>query len=140
MKIIERFIDIEASLSEVWQLISTQDGMRQWMGPSIQIDMRIGGQYRLNNPQGNQEIYGEILEIIPLKKITLSWHESDSDWEGPTKVTFQLEENSGAVRVNAIHEGFEKVSKQGWERTYDEYEKGWSRHHLLENLKARAES
>ncbi|HET7657747.1 MAG TPA: SRPBCC domain-containing protein [Bacillales bacterium] len=139
MKSIARFIDIDASLSTVWKLVSTQEGMRQWLNPGVQIDMQVGGKYRVMDPEGNQEICGEVLEINPMKSLTLSWYESGSDWLQPTKVTFQLEETSDCVRVHVTHEGFEKIRKQGWERTFAEYEKGWSRHHLLENLKESAE-
>ncbi|PTX55021.1 uncharacterized protein YndB with AHSA1/START domain [Melghirimyces profundicolus] len=139
MKNIERFIDIKASVSEVWQLISTQEGMRQWIDPGIQIDMRVGGKYRLKDPEENQVICGEILEIIPLQIITLSWYEVDSDWVHPTPVTFRLEERSNGVRVHVTHAGFEKIGKRAWKHTFYEYQQGWSRHHLLENLKGRAE-
>lgn len=85
-------------------------------------------------------ICGEVLEIIPLEALTISWYEEGSDWLNPTKVTFRLEETSDGVRVHVTHSGFEMIREQGWKRTFDEYQKGWSRHHLLENLKKRAES
>lgn len=137
---IERFTDIQASVSEVWWLISTQEGMRQWFGSDIQIDMRVGGKYRLNNPEKNQVISGEVLEILFPAIMKLSWYEEDSDWVNPTQVTFRLEETSDGVRVHVTHSGFETIGKQGWKQTYNEYQKGWTRHHLLENLKARAEA
>ncbi|HET7656712.1 MAG TPA: SRPBCC domain-containing protein [Bacillales bacterium] len=139
MKCIERFIDIKAGIADVWQLISTQEGMRQWMDPGIQIDMQVGGKYQLKDPEEGQEITGEVLNLTPLKTITLSWFEEDSDWAHPTKVTFRLKETSDGTRVEVTHEGFETIGKQSWERTFDEYQKGWTRHHLLKNLKARAE-
>ncbi|GGH86895.1 uncharacterized protein YndB with AHSA1/START domain [Pullulanibacillus pueri] len=137
--IVERFIDIKASVSEVWQLISTEEGMKDWFGADIQIDMSVHGKYRLTDPEGSQIICGEVLEISPLEGITISWYEEGSDWLNPTTVSFRLEEISEGVRVHVTHSGFEEVRKQGWERTYNEYQKGWTRHHLLENLKARAE-
>ncbi|RHW43423.1 SRPBCC domain-containing protein [Neobacillus notoginsengisoli] len=136
---IERFTDIKASVSEVWWLISTQEGMRQWFGSDIQIDMRVGGKYRLKNPEQTQVISGEILEIIFPTLMKLSWYEEDSDWVNPTQVTFRLEEKSDSVRVHVTHSGFETIGKRGWKNTYEEYQKGWTRHHLLENLKKRAE-
>jgi len=136
---IERFIDIKASVSEVWSLMSTQEGMKQWFGSDIQIDMRIGGKYRLKNPEKTQVISGEILELISPETIVLSWYEENSDWVNPTRVMFRIEETSGGVRVHVTHSGFETIGKQGWKHTYTEYEKGWKRHHLLENLKERAE-
>lgn len=139
MKKVERFIDINATLPEVWELVSTKEGMRQWIHPDMEIDARVKGTYQVKNPEENQVICGEVLEIIPMKSISLSWFELDSDWVNPTKVAFRLEETSGGVRVHVTHSGFELIGKQGWEHTHDEYEKGWTQHHLLENLKARAE-
>jgi len=137
---VERHIEINASVPEVWQLISTQEGMRQWFGSDIQIDMRVGGRYRLMNPEQNQVISGEVLELISPSVLKLSWFEEDSDWVNPTQVTFRLEETSGGTRVHVTHAGFDSIGKQGWHRTYEEYQKGWSRHRLLENLKTRAEA
>ena len=137
---VERHIEINASVPEVWQLISTQEGMRQWFGSDIQIDMRVGGRYRLMNPEQNQVISGEVLELISPSVLKLSWFEEDSDWVNPTQVTFRLEETSGGTRVHVTHAGFDSIGKQGWQRTYEEYQKGWTRHRLLENLKTRAEA
>lgn len=140
MKKVERFIDINAGLSVVWELVSTQEGMRQWINSDMEIDVQVGGKYQVKDPEEKQVIYGKVLEILPLKSISLSWFESDSDWVNPTTVTFRLEETSGGVRVHVTHSGFEMIGKQGWKHTYDEYQNGWTRHHLLENLKARAEA
>jgi len=139
MKKVERSIEIKASLSEVWKLISTQEGMRQWINPNMEIDTRVGGKYRVQDPDEKLVICGEVLEMIPMKLLSLSWFESGSDWVNPTKVTFTLEELSDAVKVHVSHTGFEMIGKSDWERTYNEYQKGWTRHHLLENLKERAE-
>ena len=139
MKKVERSIEIKASLSEVWKLISTQEGMRQWIHSNMEIDTRVGGKYRVQDPDENQVICGEVLEMIPMKLLSLSWFELGSDWVNPTKVTFTLEEISNGVKVRVSHTGFEMIGKSDWERTYNEYQKGWTRHHLLENLKERAE-
>ncbi|WP_171016906.1 SRPBCC family protein [Pseudalkalibacillus caeni] len=140
MEKIQRFIDIKAGLQEVWELISSQEGMRQWISTDMEIDARVGGKYRVKNPEENQMICGEVLEILPMESISLSWFELGSDWMNPTKVTFRLEEIANGIRVHVTHTGFERIRKRGWEKTYNEYQKGWTRHHLLENLKARAEA
>ena len=86
MSVVERYTDIRASLETVWRLISTEDGMRQWMEESMKIDVRPGGRWHVN--LDGQMISGEVIEIIPYKKITISWYEEDSDWVNPTRVTF----------------------------------------------------
>ena len=134
---VDRYIDIQASLETVWRLISTEVGMRQWIEESMKINVRPGGRWHVN--RDGQMISGEVIEIIPHKKMQISWYEEDSDWVNPTRVTFFLEENSGGVRVYSIHEGFEGIGKPNWRQTYQAYERGWDEHDLLENLRKCAE-
>ncbi len=46
-------ITIAASLEEVWNAFTTDEGVRLWMAPLADIDFRIGGKIRANyNPEG----------------------------------------------------------------------------------------
>jgi uncharacterized protein YndB with AHSA1/START domain len=41
---------VEAPLSEVWNVWATGEGLRQWMAPHAEIDLRVGGLMRANYP------------------------------------------------------------------------------------------
>lgn len=83
------------------------------------IDMRTGGKYQVPTEKG--EIRGEFLEIVPNKKIVMSWL---SGCHGPldgSKVTLNLtakDETSSTVEI--VHEGLlteadQKAHRHGWE-------------------------
>jgi uncharacterized protein YndB with AHSA1/START domain len=137
---VERSITIAASIQDVWQLLATQEGMRLWLDPEIEIEMVIGGSHRHVNKEANQLITGKVLEIIPEKLLSLSWFEEGTDWIFPTKLTFTLEETAEGTCVRSCHEGFEQIGKANWESTYQAYERGTDRHRLLAHLKEVAEA
>ena len=136
---VERSIEIAASVDVVWELLTTQAGLRQWLAPSIAIDPRVGGAYRLVEAE-NQVISGHVLELVPKQRLTLSWLEEGGDWLRPTRNTFVLTPVPGGTRVDARQDGFEAIGKPGWRATHDAYERGWDRHAILLALKRSAES
>ncbi|HZQ35120.1 MAG TPA: SRPBCC domain-containing protein [Dehalococcoidia bacterium] len=137
---VERSIEIAASVDVVWELLSTQEGLRQWLTPNIEIDVRLGGAYRLVEPEANQMISGRVLELVPKQRLTLSWFEEGGDWRQPTRKSFVLTPIPGGTRVDARQDGFEGIGKPGWPATYEAYERGWDRHAILAALKRCAEA
>lgn len=44
---------VAGSVPEVWALFATSDGLRSWVAPLAEVDLRIGGSWRTNyNPDG----------------------------------------------------------------------------------------
>jgi uncharacterized protein YndB with AHSA1/START domain len=140
MPVISRSVDIQARPSTVWNLLSTQEGMRRWLEPEITIDMRVGGDHRHINQHANQLITGKVLEIVPEKQLVLSWFEEGGDWVNPIRLVFTLEEIPGGTRVTMQWDGFAGIGKPAWERTMKAYEIGTERHGTLEALKRAAEA
>jgi uncharacterized protein YndB with AHSA1/START domain len=137
---VERSIEIAAPIDVVWRLLSTQEGLRQWLAPTIEIDVRLGGAWRLCEPEGNQTISGRVLELVPQQLLSLSWFEEGGDWQQPTRSSFMLTPIPGGTRVDVRQDGFEAIGKPGWMATYEAYERGWDRHATLAALKRCAES
>jgi len=42
-----RSIEIQAPPSSVWRWLATEEALRRWLSPSLEIDLRVGGAYRL---------------------------------------------------------------------------------------------
>lgn len=137
---VERSIEIAASVDVVWELMTTQEGLRQWLTPNIEIDVRIGGAFRLLAPEGDQVVSGRVLELVPKQRLTLSWFEEGGDWLHPTRKSFVLTPIPGGTRIDARQDGFEAIGKPGWLKTYENYERGWDRHATLAALKRVAEA
>jgi uncharacterized protein YndB with AHSA1/START domain len=139
---IEKTILIHATVDVVWDLLSSQDGMRQWFEPDMEIDLRKGGKHRHVDKETGQLITGEVLELEPKKALTISWFEDgpDTDWINPIRFRFTLEELAEGTLVRFVKEGFEQIGKPTWQRTFEAYERGTERHSLLAKLKVAAES
>ncbi len=56
---------VDAPLSEVWKAWSSSEGLRLWMAPHAEIDLRVGGLMRANyNPDGQLGDAGTIVNTV----------------------------------------------------------------------------
>lgn len=140
MPIIRRSVEIKASPRTVWSLLATQEGLRQWLAPNLEIEMQVGGAHRHYMPEFDAWLVGTVLEIEPEKALVLSWMEKDSDWVHPIRLSFTLEEIPGGTRVTQQYDGFAGIGKPTWDRTYQAYQRGVEAHQLLEGLKRAVEA
>jgi uncharacterized protein YndB with AHSA1/START domain len=63
---------VGASADELYAAWTEPDLMRRWMGTKVEADVRIGGQYRIENSGGSGEVYvhkGEYLVLEPGRRI-----------------------------------------------------------------------
>lgn len=128
-----RSIEIEAPPSAVWRWLASQEALRQWLGPDLDIDLRVGGSYRLSS-EGTW-ISGTVLEIVPEGALVLSWLEEGGDWVHPARLVIELAPTADGTRVSLSHDGFAGIGKTGWTGTAEAYERGADRHRLLERLR-----
>ncbi len=136
---VHRTIQIDARPRTVWELMSTQESLRNWFQRDIEIEMRVGGQFRFPVPEFDMHISGYVLEMEPEKSLVLSWFEEGGDWKFPIRSNFTLEAVSGGTLVTHRYDGFAGIGKTAWDRTLDNYNRGADRHQLLAKLKEAAE-
>lgn len=129
-----RSIDIQASPSVVWQWLATEDALRRWLSPDLDIDLREGGTYRMRGADEKTSISGVVLELVPEGRLVLSWLEEGGDWVYPARLLFTLAPIASGTRVTLIHDGFAGIGKPGWPATVEAYERGADRHQLLQHL------
>jgi uncharacterized protein YndB with AHSA1/START domain len=118
LRMVRRF---ETSIEKLYETCSNPNRFFAFMGELSQenVDFKVGGHYQLPTEKG--KINGQFLEIIPNKKIALSWK---TDGTGPIKestltLTFNVRDN-GASALELVHEGLfteedQKENRQGWE-------------------------
>ena len=129
-----RSIEIQAPPSSVWRWLATEEALRRWLSSSLEIDLRVGGGYRLLRPDDATRISGTVLELVPETALVLSWLEEDGDWVHPARLAVRLAPTAAGTRVTLIHDGFAGIGKPGWPGTLQAYERGADRHQVLERL------
>jgi uncharacterized protein YndB with AHSA1/START domain len=83
---------IDASLVEVWKVWSTSEGLRAWMAPHAEIDLRVGGLMRANyNPEGrlgdSQTIVNTVLSFEPQRMISIKVVKTPDGFPFPAAIT-----------------------------------------------------
>ena len=61
MPAVVRSIEIQAPPSAVWQWLATPDALRRWISPDLDIDLRVGGEYRMFGGDERTSISGRVL-------------------------------------------------------------------------------
>jgi uncharacterized protein YndB with AHSA1/START domain len=133
---VARTIEIAAPPSSVWRWLSTQEGLRRWLSPGLDIDLRVGGAYRMPGGDGETTISGTVLEMVPEGRLVLSWLEEDAGWIHPGRLVITVEPTASGTRVGLVHDGFAGIGKPGWAATLQAYERGADRHQVLQRLAA----
>jgi uncharacterized protein YndB with AHSA1/START domain len=131
---VTRSIEIQAPPSAVWRWLSSPEALRQWLSPTLEIDLRVGGAYHLLGPDEETRISGTVLELVPEGRLVLSWLEEDADWIHPARLLISLTATGTGTTVTLTHDGFAGIGKPGWPDTVKAYERGADRHQVLEQL------
>lgn len=134
MKQVIRSIQIQVPPSHVWRWFATQEGLRRWISPNIEIDLRVGGTYRFLGPDDKTWVSGTVLELVPERSLILSWLEEGSGWENPARLVLTVASTAAGTRVTVIHDGFEGIGRSDWDETAQDYERGADEHRILYRL------
>ena len=93
---------LDAPVAEVWALLTTSEGLRSWMAPVVEVELRNGGRWeasydvskRIGDP-GN--IVNEVVAYVPEKLLVLRVESAppgyplDLDLVRSTRAIFELE-------------------------------------------------
>ena len=135
-----RAIEIRAKPSKVWRFFASQEGLRRWIAPNLEIDLKVGGRFRFSGPDEKTWISGTVLEIVPEGWLILSWMEEDQGWKNPTRLTLALEASSTGTRASMTFDGFAGIGRADWPDVVADYERGSDEHKTLQALAGLAES
>lgn len=69
----ERYID--RSVDKVWAALTIPERVADWCGNAAEIDLRIGGVFRIHWPDGMGVMNGEITAVQPSQLLEYTWHE-----------------------------------------------------------------
>lgn len=130
-RVLDLSIDIEATLEEVWQALTTGEGIARWFGPYAAVTPGEGGSVSVGwDPKEMWDTPITVWE--PLRRLQTAS-------EMPTKdgrtvrlaVDYYVEAHGGRVRVRLVHSGFDDSG--AWDGYIDGLDAGWT--FFLFNLK-----
>ena len=98
-----------------------------WRSPSAEVDLRVGGRYRLSmgEPDGGpvHTVTGEYTEVRPPERLAYTWawegDPPEMDGSAGTLVTVEFTEDDGRTTVIVVHTGF------ATEQARDMHTGGW---------------
>lgn len=115
MKTIRKSFEIEASLEEVFEAMTSQDIIEQWSGSIAEFDPKPNGKFSM----WDDEIVGRNIEISK-DRIVQDW--KSVDWEKYSQVTYTFNEEDGITTIHVLHEKVPKTNftsvSEGWENQF----------------------
>jgi uncharacterized protein YndB with AHSA1/START domain len=124
-------IDVDATLEEVWEALTTGEGIARWFGPYAAVTPGEGGSVSVGwDPKEMWDTPITVWE--PMKRMqTVSEMPSKGGGVVRLAVDYYLEAHDGRVRVRLVHSGFDDSAS--WDDYTDGLDAGWS--FFLFNLK-----
>jgi len=129
---------IRAPREKVWEAITKPDFTRRYFyGSEATRPWRVGTtQLFIEHGTGRKLVESEVIEYDRPRRLVLSWlvhYDAELNAEGPSRVTYELEDDGGITRLTAIHDDFPSGSK-----VYDNVAGGWP--FILSGLKTLLET
>jgi uncharacterized protein YndB with AHSA1/START domain len=120
---------IKASPEKVWDKVSSEAGLREWLGPKT-YEPRLGGRILFDVQHGETRwvMWGTVQSFEPARELSFTWQEFDTAkllaWPAATIVRISLSPQDGGTLVQLEHSGFEKLPDGG--EQFKGYSEGWA--------------
>ena len=120
-ELVEREIRIDAPPSVVFEFLTDPAKMVRWMGIEAVLEPWPGGQYAVN-VSGRERVSGKVLEIIPERRLVVSWGWEDGSLPLPpgqstVEITLQPDGEGTRLRLthNALPPDMRAFHRRGWD-------------------------
>jgi uncharacterized protein YndB with AHSA1/START domain len=120
---------IRAPRATVFEAWTTPSWLERWYGladdwrtPVAEVDLRVGGRYRLGlQPPGSSVFHeaGEYLEVVADERLVYTVE--STAWEGTQTVTVEFRDHADGTEVVLVESGFPTAALR------DEHAGGWPR-------------
>jgi uncharacterized protein YndB with AHSA1/START domain len=94
---VERDTMVEASPDEVWEALTDEDRLEEWMAPDVELDPVEGGEISVRD--GDDERSGTVETVEEGERFAFTWSRPG---EGESFVEFTIEALPGGSRVTVI--------------------------------------
>jgi uncharacterized protein YndB with AHSA1/START domain len=113
-------LTIAAPAAVVWELLTTAEGLKRWVGPEATAVPEPGGELRWVHPDG-ATVVGRFVELVPHRRVVFTYGWEDGRMGVPpesTTVEIELTERDGVTTVRLEHHGLPPA-------VVDDHERGW---------------
>lgn len=94
---VERETLVEASPEEVWEALTDEDRLEEWMAPEVELDPTEGGEIAVRD--GEDERAGTVETVEEQERFAFTWSRPG---EGESFVEFRIEALPGGTRVTVV--------------------------------------
>jgi len=94
---VERETLIEASPGEVWEALTDEDRLEEWLAPEVELDPTEGGEISVRD--GDDERHGTVETVEEQERFAFTWSRPG---EGESFVEFTIEALPGGSRVTVV--------------------------------------
>lgn len=134
---IERTVTIPRTRREVWQALTTAEGLGSWFGERATIDLRPGGAASMTFA-GGMTVDMRVERVEEPEVFAYTWRLPDLPDDDPrrTYVEFTLEPDGDGTRLRMVESGFAQLPPETRRDTYESHSEGWTRElaELVERL------
>jgi uncharacterized protein YndB with AHSA1/START domain len=128
---------IRTTPEKLWNALREPEFTRQyWVETTQESTWEAGATWRLLKPDGSVADSGEVVEIVPYKRLVLRWQNHmfpEMTAEGHSLLTYEFEEKGDTVKLTVTHSMDKKESK-----LIHAVSNGWP--HILSSLKSLLET
>jgi uncharacterized protein YndB with AHSA1/START domain len=94
---VERDTLVEASPEEVWEALTDEDRLEEWLAPEVELDPTEGGEIAVRD--GDDGRAGTVETVEETERFALTWSRPG---EGESFVEFTIEALPGGSRVTVV--------------------------------------
>jgi uncharacterized protein YndB with AHSA1/START domain len=94
---VERETLVEASPDEVWEALTDEDRLEEWLAPDVEVDPVEGGEIAVRD--GDDERFGTVETVEEAERFAFTWSRPG---EGESFVEFRIEALPGGSRVTVV--------------------------------------
>jgi uncharacterized protein YndB with AHSA1/START domain len=108
---VERDTLVEASPEEVWEALTDEDRLEEWLAPDVELDPTEGGEIAVRD--GEDERAGTVETVEEYERFAFTWSRPG---EGESFVEFTIEALPGGSRVTVVETpiGPTAIAAGGW--------------------------
>ncbi|HEY2933588.1 MAG TPA: DUF6265 family protein [Acidobacteriota bacterium] len=132
-RVLRHEVIVNTTLEDAWKALTTSEGLKSFMAPTAEVELREGGKFHSNYTVGSKlgdpgTIYNQVLSFIPMKMFSIKIGLTDQFPAEPRQagtLFAVLEfEDLGNNKVRVIESMIGWKTGPDWDKTYEFFNRG----------------